>query len=68
MSSNLYIYSDIVSETYVTESFEQLRYMPLARNFIEQIEIRLVDESGENIRFEWGKVLITVHFRRKVLG
>ena len=87
MSSNIYVYSDVVSETYVghqyvpllrtvpikkenqnkyvTESFEQLRYMPLARNFIEQIEIRLADEYGENIRFEWGKVVITLHFRRK---
>lgn len=91
MSSNIYVYSDLVSETfvgnqyvpllrtvpvnkenqdkYVTVSFQALRYLPLSRNFIEQIEIKLADEYGQNIRFEWGKVAITLHLRqRKDLG
>lgn len=86
MASNIYVYSDIVAETYVgnqfvpllrtvpirienrgkyvTEFFDKPRYLPLARSYIEQIEMRLCDEYGENVRFEWGHVVITLHFRR----
>ena len=87
MASNIYVYSDIIAETYVgtqfvpllrtvpirkenrnkyvTEFFDSPRYLPLARSYIEQIEMRLCDEYGENVRFEWGHVVITLNFRRR---
>lgn len=86
MASNIYVYSDVVAETYVgdrfvpllrtvpihkenqgkyvTEFFDNPRYLPLSRNYIEQIEIRLCDSYGENIRFLWGTVVVTLRYRR----
>jgi hypothetical protein len=50
---------------YVTESFDNLRYLPLSRQFFEQIEIQLADSCGENVKFRWGKAIATLHIRRK---
>lgn len=50
---------------YVHKIFESPHYLPLASDFIENIEIRLTDDQGDNIRFQYGKVIVKLHFRKK---
>lgn len=50
---------------YVGKSFEQLRFRPLASNFIEYIDIKISDDMGNNIFFKYGKVITILHIRRR---
>lgn len=50
---------------YVSKTFEELRYIPLASNFFQFIEIQVTDDYGELIKFEFGKVIVTLHLRRR---
>ena len=50
---------------YVSEHFQDLRYMPLASNFYQYIEIQITDDYGELIDFQSGKVIVTLHLRQK---
>lgn len=50
---------------YIHKEFLNPHYMPLQNGSISTIQIRLCDDTGESIRFEWGKVIIKIHFRRR---
>ena len=50
---------------HVSESFQILRYVPLASNFFQNIEIQITDDFGDPIDFTFGKVIVTLHLRRK---
>ena len=50
---------------YVTESFTKLHYRPLSRKFFGQIEIQLSDVYGDGVKFQWGKVIATLHVRKR---
>lgn len=49
-------------ETVDTE-FSRPHYMPVASSEIQTIEINIMDELGNPIRFERGKIHVTLHFR-----
>ena len=49
---------------YISKEFLNPHYIPLQYGFISNIQIRLCDDIGENIRFEWGKVIVKLHFRQ----
>ena len=53
-----------IGET-VTARFEKLRYCPLNTNYIHMIEIALYNDSGNPIKFDEGKTLSILHFRRQ---
>ena len=40
-------------------------YIPLNCTDFEKIELHLKDSTGENIQFQYGRVIATLHFRRK---
>ena len=82
----LYLYSDIVSYSFVGDTqapllrvvdaqgaygqmvqmtFTHPHYVPLAQNSFESIEININDELGKVVPFEFGKAVVTLHFRRK---
>jgi hypothetical protein len=82
---NMFVYSNIVKETlvgdsfvpllrtvpldneignYVHKSFETPHYIPLNTQFIPSIEIKLTDDTGECVRFDRGKVIVKLHFRK----
>lgn len=48
---------------YISRVFEIPHYLPLSSNFIDFIEIKIADDLGNNIQFQYGKILIKLHFR-----
>lgn len=46
----------------VDVTYEKPYYLPLANREINTIEIDIKDDSGEPIRFEFGRVEVTLHF------
>ena len=49
---------------YVSRTFQTLRYIPFSSSFFEDVEIVITDDIGDQIEFEWGKVMVTIHARR----
>ena len=45
-------------------SYPNTYYMPLLVREFDTIEIDIKDDSGENIPFEKGRCIITLHFRK----
>ncbi len=50
---------------YITRTFNPLRYIELSSSFFQNIEILLTDDLGDPVRFEWGKVIIHLHLRKR---
>ena len=48
----------------VHQSFDPPRYMPVRKKRFDTIEMLIKDEYGEDIAFEGGKSVVTLHFRR----
>jgi hypothetical protein len=47
------------------ETFNKIHYMSIERSTFQEIEIHITDETGKNIPFEQGRVIVKLHFRRK---
>jgi hypothetical protein len=50
---------------YIHIMYNSPHYIPVINNVLDTIEINLKSDTGENIYFESGKVLIKLHFRPK---
>lgn len=50
---------------YIHKEFLNPHYLPLQNGYFSNIQIRLCDDVGDNIKFEWGKVILKLHFRRR---
>jgi len=84
---SLFVYSDIVSPSFVGDSYTQLLrlieipsnnkfgdqvkitysnpyYLPVFVKEFDTIEIDIKDDTGERIPFEFGRSIITLHFRK----
>ena len=46
-----------------TTSFESPHYIPLARKDFDTIEINIRDETGRKVPFQFGRVVVKLHFR-----
>lgn len=85
---NIYVYTNIVTETLVGNAYSPLLriiktdgehgsdlhksfldpyYHEIAFDRISSIRISLCDDQGEAVRFGFGKVICTLHFRKKVI-
>lgn len=53
------------NDTYVQRSFDHIHYMKLNSNRINNIEIKICDSLGELIKFNFGDIIIKIHFRRR---
>ena len=51
----------------VCSRFDKPHYKPVLRKQFSDIHISLRDDQGESIRFEKGKVIVTLHLRRTKL-
>lgn len=51
--------------SYISKVYEIPHYLPLSSNFIESLDIKITDDLGQNIQFQYGKVIIKLHFRRR---
>lgn len=49
----------------ITRTYQSPQYLPVSRKNFESIEVDIKDDTGENIPFESGKSVITLHFRLK---
>lgn len=46
-------------------SFQDIHFLPLATNIFQDIEIDIRDDTGKKIPFVGGRVVVTLHLRRK---
>lgn len=53
-------YGDMISTT-----FTHPHYIPVARSDLETVQININNELGKPVPFEFGKAVVTLHFRRK---
>ena len=49
----------------VNRSFQTVQYVPVQRKQFRTIEIDIRDDTGHPVPFQRGKVIVTLHFRRK---
>jgi hypothetical protein len=49
----------------VAEKFNNIHYMSIERSTFQEIEIHITDDTGKNIPFEQGRVIVKLHFRRR---
>lgn len=50
----------------INERYDLIYYLPLARSNIDQIEVYIRNDVGEYIPFDSGRVVVVLHFRRKL--
>ena len=53
--------------TYVAKRYDKIQYHPILKKNISTIHISLCDDQGQFIRFQKGKVIVTLHFRPQKL-
>ena len=49
----------------VHASFRNLQYVPVKVNSFETVEVNIKNDQNENVSFEFGKSIATLHFRQK---
>ena len=47
------------------QEFKVLHYVDILTNEFDTIETQILNELGENIKFQFGKIILHLHFRRK---
>ena len=50
---------------FLSKSFDRLQYRPLSSNFFQYIQIIIADDAGQEIPFTWGRVVCTIHIRKR---
>lgn len=45
--------------------FQRVHYIPVTRTELRNIEVYIKDESGGDLEFELGRVILTLHFRKR---
>lgn len=50
---------------YLTHSFQTMQYLALSSSHINHIEIMIIDDTGTGMKFDRGKVIATLHFKKK---
>ena len=53
------------NQEYLSKRFQNVYYMPLSRDIISTISFAILDETGKRVGFNFGKVLLVLHFRKK---
>ena len=48
----------------ISKSFVRPQYVPVSRKQFESIEVNIKRDTGETVPFEFGRVLLTLHFRQ----
>ena len=48
----------------ISKSFVCPQYVPVSRKQFESIEVNIKRDTGETVPFEFGRVLLTLHFRQ----
>ena len=51
-------------EQRISKSFVRPQYVPVIRMQFESIEVNIKRDTGEPVPFQFGRVLLTIHFRQ----
>ena len=49
----------------VVNSFDNVHYMGLARSNFQEVEVHITDDTGRDVPFEQGRVIVKLHFKKK---
>ena len=49
----------------ISHIFNKIHYLPLERSLYETIEIHIADDTGSDVAFMHGHVIVKLHFRRR---
>ena len=52
----------------ISDRFNSIHYVSLLRKEFGTIEIDIRDDTGRRVPFEYGRVTVTLHFRRRRTG
>ena len=52
----------------VSDRFTNIHYVPLLYSHFKSIEMDIRDDTGRFVPFEYGRVTVTLHFRRRRTG
>ena len=52
----------------ITKTYENIQYFPVQKKTFSTIEINIRTDMGTPVKFQRGKVYVTLHFRKKRLG
>ena len=52
----------------VSDRFTNIHYVPLLYSHFKSIEMDIRDDTGRRVPFEYGRVTVTLHFRRRRNG
>jgi hypothetical protein len=50
---------------FITKSYENVHYIPLQQKSFGTVEMIIRDDTGHPVPFERGKVVATLHFRKR---
>ena len=59
---------DGVDGDIVTKTYDKPHYVPVKHNYFDTVEIDISRDTGERIQFEFGKVVVKLHFRPRRLA
>ena len=57
---------EINNEEYTSKIFDSLYFAPLKSSHFDSINIRINDDTGKLINFEYGKVVVILEFRKSL--
>lgn len=49
---------------HVNHQFNNIYYLPLVTSFLDDIEVYIKDEAGDDMHFEIGRVVVVLHFKK----
>ena len=49
----------------VTATFDRPHYVPVSTDEVGMLEINIKDDTGDDVSFQFGKVIVKLHFRQK---
>ena len=49
----------------ITSTFDRPHYVPVSTHEVGMLEINIKDDTGKNVSFQFGKVIVKLHFRQK---
>ena len=49
----------------ITKTYQHIQYLPLGQKHFRTIEIDIKKDTGEKVPFELGKLVVTLHFRKR---
>ena len=55
---------EINNHEYTSKTFDRLYFAPLKSSHFDSINIRIYDDTGTLINFEYGKVVVVLEFRK----